>query len=288
MKDMAAPLPKASRSDTNSDNYRLSLVNCLAALAPQGICVAFSGGVDSAVVLAAAAEAATRTGGAPSRIHAVTLHSPLHSPAEPERAARAAAELGATHAVVALDGIPDSIVDNPPERCYLCKRELFARLRAYADRHRLTALLDGTNADDLTVHRPGRRALAELAVRSPLAELGYGKADVRALARRMGLAAADSPAAPCLATRFPYGVRLTAQGMAAAARIEEAVKAAGIGILRARIHGDTVRLEVEPSDFSRILAARADLAALCHELGYRYITLDIEGFRSGSMDTAVI
>ncbi len=275
MKNSAEHTSKSSRSD-------IAIVDFLAALAPQGICVAFSGGVDSAVVLAAAVEAAGLAGG--PTVHAVTLHSPLHSPAEPQRAARQAAQLGAIHAVIALDSIPEAIIDNPPERCYLCKRELFARLRAYADTHRLGALLDGTNADDLAAHRPGRRALTELGVRSPLAELGRHKADVRALARQMGLAAADTPAAPCLATRFPYGARLTKEGMAAAARIEDAVRALGVAVLRARIHGDTVRIEVLPPDFPRILAARGELTALCRELGFCYITLDIEGFRSGSMD----
>ena len=242
-----------------------------------GVCVAFSGGVDSAVVLSAALRAGCK-------VHAVTLHSPLHSPADPDGAKALARELGATHAVLDIGEIPAPILDNPVDRCYLCKKELFSRLWDYTRQQGLAHLLDGTNADDRKVYRPGLRALGELGVKSPLAELGYSKEKVRALAREFGLTVAEKPAAPCLATRFPYGARLSQEQMAKADRIEHFLRERGHKVVRARIHGDTVRVEVPAHGFEELLKLREELVPLCHRLGFAYVTMDLEGFRSGSMD----
>lgn len=244
-----------------------------------GFCVAFSGGVDSAVVLAAAVAAC-----GPDKVHAVTFYSPLHSPSEPEEAKSQALALGAVHGVVALETIPEPILDNPPDRCYLCKKELFGKLWEYARERGIGCLLDGTNADDLTVYRPGLRALVELEVTSPLAALGLGKEQVRGLARELGLPVAEKPANPCLATRFPYGTRLTKLGLYRADEIESYLKQRGMEVVRARIHRDTVRLEVPPENFPELLALREELLTLCRELGFFYVTMDLAGFSSGSMD----
>ncbi|MGI6403609.1 MAG: ATP-dependent sacrificial sulfur transferase LarE [Oscillospiraceae bacterium] len=245
-----------------------------------GVCIAFSGGVDSAVVLAAALKAGCK-------VHAVTLHSPLHSPADPDGARTLAQELGATHAVLTIEEIPAPIRDNPVNRCYLCKKELFSSLWDYTRRQGLAHLLDGTNADDHKVYRPGLRALKELGVKSPLAELGYSKEKVRALAGEFGLAVAQKPAAPCLATRFPYGTRLSEEAMAKADRIEGFLREQGHKVVRARIHGDTVRVEVPADDFAKLLQVREELINLCHQQGFVYVTMDLEGFRSGSMDVGL-
>lgn len=245
-----------------------------------GVCVAFSGGVDSAVVLSAALRAGCR-------VHAVTLHSPLHSPADPDGAKALAQELGATHAVLTIDEIPAPILDNPVNRCYLCKKELFSSLWDYTRQQGLAHLVDGTNADDHKVYRPGLRALKELGVKSPLAELGYSKEQVRALAREFGLTVAEKPSAPCLATRFPYGTRLSEELMAKADRIETFLREKGHRVVRARIHSDTVRVEVPVDDFEKLLQVREELISLCHEQGFVYVTMDLEGFRSGSMDVGL-
>ena len=259
------------------DNLK-KLGNYLGQRAGQGLCVAFSGGVDSALLLAAS----VKTGG---KVVAVTLHSPLHSPGEPGQASALAKSLGAQHQVLSITDIPQAIQDNPPQRCYLCKKELFAEIFALAKQEGLGAVLDGTNADDLHVYRPGRRALKELGVLSPLAELGFTKAQVREMAAQLELEVAGKPSAPCLATRFPYGVRLTEQGFAKVEKIEAWIKELGLPVVRARIYGDTVRVEVLPEGFERLIARREELAQLVRSLGFNYITLDLEGFRSGSMDT---
>ena len=256
------------------------LLAFLSGRAPVGFCVAFSGGVDSALLLAACAG----TGG---RVLAVTLHSPLHAPGEPGEAAALAHSLGVEHRLLTLPEIPPAILNNPPDRCYLCKKELFGRILTLAQAEGPGVVVDGTNADDLGVYRPGRKALAELGVLSPLAALGFSKAQVREMAGELGLTVAGKPSAPCLATRFPYGAPLTPEGMAKAERMESAVKALGIPVARARIHGETVRIEIPPDDFGKLVAARGELAALCRSLGFFYLAMDLEGFRSGSMDVGI-
>ena len=252
----------------------------LSARAGRGLCIAFSGGVDSALLLACAAKA----GG---KVVAVTLHSPLHSPGEPGEAAGLAKSLGVKHRVISIDGIPDGILDNPPNRCYLCKKELFVKIFDLAESEGLGYVMDGTNGDDLNVYRPGRWALKELGVLSPLAELGLTKAQVRAMAESLGLKVASKPSAPCLATRFPYGARLSEENMAKAEKLESTIKEMGIPVVRARIYGETVRLEVLPENFEKILTAREKLTDIAKSLGFLYTTLDIEGFRTGSMDLAI-
>lgn len=254
----------------------------LTKLAHGGLCVAFSGGVDSALLLKATCEA-TAGSGAP-KVHAVTMYTPFHSPLEREEAARMAESYGALHTVIAMENMPDAVLRNPPDRCYLCKRTIFESLRKYADEHSLAHVVDGTNADDLGEYRPGLRALGELDIRSPLAELGLRKADVRALAAEMGLTVASKPSAPCLATRIPYDTAITPEALRGAEIMERAVKDLGIGVVRARIHGDTVRLEVSPDDFGIVVAARDSLLAALHTAGFDRLTLDLAGYRSGSFD----
>lgn len=248
-------------------------------LAEAGICIAFSGGVDSALLLAAAVEVCGR-----GKVHAVTLHTPLHPPSDSKEAKELAEELGAIYSVVEIPEIPEAIRNNPSDRCYLCKKDLFSRLWDDAATKQLSHLLDGTNADDLKEYRPGLQALRELRVASPLAELGITKKQVREMAEAMGLSVSKKPSTPCLATRFPYGDPLTPDGMERANQMERFLRDKGFPVVRARVHRDVLRLEVPVTDLERLLSHREELVSLGRELGFYYVSLDLAGFSSGSMD----
>lgn len=250
----------------------------LTKLASGGLCVALSGGVDSAVLLKAACEVA------PENTHAVTLFTPFHSAIEPKQAAILATYCGAVHKVVELEEMPAEVLENPPDRCYLCKKTIFYHIQEYARKKELLHVLDGTNADDLTRYRPGIRALRELDIRSPLAELGFTKAEVRQMAAAMGLAVAGKPSSPCLATRFPYNTPIDPRQLNRVERIEAAVKTFGPQIVRARVHGDTIRLEVRPEDFTLVVAHHRELVRFVEDEGFLCLTLDLAGYQSGSMD----
>lgn len=245
------------------------------------VVVAFSGGVDSSLLLALAKEAA----GAKARVCAVTMQTRLHPAAEIAAAARAAAELGVEHTVLTVDELAEAgIEENPVDRCYRCKRHLFRKIREWAGE---AQILEGTNADDLGVYRPGIRALKELGIVSPLALAGITKAEVRGLAEQYGLSAAKRASTPCMATRFPYGTKLSYEALGRAAQGEAYLKNLGVYNVRLRVHGDTARIEVDPDDFSAVLSERAGIVRYLKELGYTYVTLDLEGFRSGSMDEKI-
>jgi uncharacterized protein len=175
---------------------------------------------------------------------------------------------------------------NPTQRCYHCKSELYRQLAAVSRRVGALSILDGTIADDLADFRPGRRAADEMGVRSPLAELGFTKADVRAAAAHLGLVAHDKPASPCLASRIPYGVEITPENLSMVERGEALLRSLGLTDLRLRHHGDTARIEVPLAELARLTepGTRARVVAGLKALGYRYVTLDLEGFRSGSLN----
>ncbi|HCT92550.1 MAG TPA: ATP-dependent sacrificial sulfur transferase LarE [Lachnospiraceae bacterium] len=259
-----------------------ALLHRIREYAAEDVAVAFSGGTDSSLLLKLACEAAKETG---KRVLAVTMKTRLHPAAELIEAARAAADMGAEHRTIQVDELAEAgILDNPRDRCYRCKRLLFAKLCSLAKDMGIRQILEGTNEDDLHVYRPGIRALEELGITSPLAEAGFTKTQVRLLAAEYGLASADKPASPCMATRFPYGTRLSYEEMDRAALGEAYLRGLGFYNVRLRVHGEIVRLEVDAEAFSEIFARRQEIIARMKELGYRYITLDLEGFRSGSMD----
>ncbi len=245
-----------------------------------GVMVAFSGGADSAFLLAAAAEALGH------RAVAATGVSPSLAEAELADARAFAAGLGVRHVVVATyEGARPGYVANGPDRCYFCKAELFDVLGPIARAEGL-ALAVGTNTDDLGDWRPGQRAGQERGVLSPLVAAGFSKADVRAASRAMGLRTADKPAAACLASRIAYGVQVTPARLSRVERAEALVRSFGLAQVRVRDHGDLARVEV-PLDALAVLVAperRDRLVARLRELGFVYVTLDLEGFRSGSMN----
>ena len=173
---------------------------------------------------------------------------------------------------------------NAPSRCYFCKSELWTRLTEFADEQHFDVIIDGTNASDLGDHRPGLRAAEERAVRSPLAELGWTKTDVRAAARELGIPIWDAPAAPCLASRIRYGVRVTPERLAQVEQAETLVRAAGVrGNLRVRHLGDSARVEVDPGEVAKVREAWPQLEPELLTLGFIAVTLDPEGYRRGAL-----
>lgn len=238
--------------------------------------VAFSGGADSALLLEAA-----RRGG---EVLAVTAATPLGSERELSDARAFCAARGILHRVVRLDPLElPEVRENRRDRCYHCKKKIFETILKEAAG---APVFDGTNASDVGAYRPGRRALEELGIRSPLLELGFEKPEIIALSEKLGLETAKRPPAPCLATRFPYGTCLSREKLRRVERLEEHLRGMGICACRCRIHGELVRVEVERSAFP-LLERDETFPALCHALGFYYVTLDLEGLRSGSMDIGV-
>jgi uncharacterized protein len=249
-----------------------------------GCMVAYSGGVDSTFLLAVARRALG------DRVAAATVRTPFLERSEIDAAHRRAAALGVAHEIIDVDlsGAPE-VLANPPDRCYHCKRLVFAALRRRADELGLPALLDATQADDLRERRPGLRALRELGVVSPLAAAGLRKAEIRALSGELGIAGAERPSSPCLATRVPYGEPITTERLRRIAGAEHVLRSLGFEGTRVRDYGDLARIEIRPDDFERAAAwpTRRGIVEPLRDLGYRYVTLDLVGYRSGSMDEAL-
>jgi uncharacterized protein len=246
-----------------------------------GLCVAFSGGVDSTFLAAVAAEVLGE------RALAVTALSPLYSQTEQKEAMELAKLIGIEHATVVTRELDvDGFAPNPPNRCYLCKSELFDAVKATALKHGIEHVADGTNADDKGDYRPGRRATVEQGVLSPLLDANMTKEDIRALSRRMELPTAEKPAFACLASRFPYGSTITEEKLAAVESMENALRENGIVQYRVRHHGDTARIEVVPEDLPKLCTEpiRSRLLARAKEAGYLYATIDLKGYRMGSMN----
>jgi uncharacterized protein len=241
--------------------------------------VAFSGGADSSYLLYKAKECWGEN------LLAVTAALEVQTAEELELAGRAAQEIGAKQAVVHLCLLTkDEFTANSPERCYHCKRELFHRCRQLAAGRGWAVVCDGANADDLKDFRPGSRAAAELQVRSPLQEAGLTKQEVRLLSKQAGLGAWNLPASPCLATRLPYGEKITAAKLQMIAAAEKYLRSRGHTVLRVRCHRGLARIEVPPEKIPALLPEKEALVVYLQGLGFSYVTLDLQGFRSGSMN----
>ncbi|HBT48149.1 MAG TPA: ATP-dependent sacrificial sulfur transferase LarE [Peptococcaceae bacterium] len=244
------------------------------------VLVAFSGGVDSTLLLRVALEAAPRVLG-------VTAVSPTYPPEEVEQARELARELGAEHLVVETREMENpSFTSNPADRCYHCKSELFALLKDIASSRGLAAVLDGTNASDTGDYRPGMRAAQAHGVRSPLLEVGLTKEEVRQLSRYYGLPTWDKPSMACLSSRIPYGEPITREKIAQIQAGEAFLRGLGLREVRLRHHGTLARLEVEAAALPFLVGpgVRERVVAALKDLGFTYITLDVEGYRTGSMN----
>jgi len=263
-------------------DWRERLERLKALIAPLGeVVVAYSGGVDSSLMLRVAHEMLGE------RAHGVIGRSDSYAARELALALEQASAFGARVEVVATGELSDAkFRANSLERCYHCKSELYRRLDEVAARTGATAVLDGTIADDLADFRPGRRAAAERRVRSPLAELGFAKPDVRAAAAHYGLSSRDKPASPCLASRIPYGTEITPEALRMVEQAEDLVRSLGFHELRVRHHGEVARVELPLADLPRAFApgVREALAEGLSSIGFRFVTVDLAGLRSGSLN----
>ncbi|MEA2498536.1 MAG: pyridinium-3,5-biscarboxylic acid mononucleotide sulfurtransferase [Actinomycetota bacterium] len=240
--------------------------------------VAYSGGVDSSFLAATAHSILGKDS------LAVTAVSPSLARRELDEARSLAAEKGWQHELVGTHEVTrEEYARNDAERCYWCKSELFDVLAPIATQ-RGAEIAVGTNVDDLGDHRPGLRAADERNVRAPLVEASLTKAEVRALAASIGLPTADKPASPCLSSRFAYGVRVTPEGLRRVDKAEDFIRSLGFEVFRVRDHGDLARVEVQPEELERAAGLAEEISAELTRLGFRYVSLDLKGFRSGAMN----
>ncbi|MBR5047456.1 MAG: ATP-dependent sacrificial sulfur transferase LarE [Eubacterium sp.] len=259
-----------------------SLTAYLSELVTEDVAVAFSGGVDSSLLLKLCCDQAKNTG---RKVYAFTFHTKLHPMKDLEIAKKVAIESGASHIVLTVDELDQAgIRFNPPDRCYLCKKSLFLRLKEETEKSGISHIIEGTNGDDLKGYRPGIQAIRELGILSPLAKYGFSKKEVRQLAKEYHISVAGRPSTPCMATRFPYGAELTYEKIKDVESGEEWLREKGFYNVRLRVHGSIARIEVDSESMESLLAMRKEVIEKLSSYGYDYITMDLKGFCSGSMD----
>lgn len=248
----------------------------------ESVAIGFSGGIDSTLLIRVATEVLG------NKALAVIGRSETYPTREFEEAIQMATSFGSRYRVVNTEETDNlKFKENPPDRCYFCKTELFGKLQLIANEEGIRWIADGTILDDLGDFRPGMKAKGEHSVRSPLLEAGFGKADVRALARELNIATWDKPSFACLSSRFPYGQGITKENLMKVDSAETFMRDLGFRFFRVRHHDDkTARLEVGPQEFDRLLdvSLREKIVGRMKELGFVYVTLDLQGFRSGSMN----
>lgn len=250
----------------------------------ESVCVGYSGGVDSVFLARFAVDVLGR-----DRVLAVTGRSASYPAVQHRMALECVARFGIPHLEVATRELDDpAYAANPTNRCYFCKVELWDRLGDVARERGLATVVDGANADDASDHRPGALAARERAVRSPLQEAGLTKADVRALSRQLGLPTWDQPASPCLASRLPYGLEVTAERLGQVERAETLLRDRGLVEFRVRHHGDVARVEAAPAELDRALAVVRAAAALIRALGFDAVVVDVEGYRRGALNEGLV
>ncbi len=245
------------------------------------VAVAYSGGVDSALLITAAYRALG------DRAMAITAKDAAMPESELEEAVRYAKALGIRHSVITIDPLQvDAYRHNAPDRCYHCKKYIFGEISREAGRNGISCIAEGSNMDDLGDYRPGARAVAEMGALSPLKEAGLYKAEIRMLARELGVPMWDKPAAACLATRFAYGETITVARLRMVELAEAFLHENGFRQCRVRVHADTARIEVAPEDISRLASEelRGPVYDRLKDIGFAYVSLDLKGYRTGSMN----
>ncbi len=245
------------------------------------VMVAFSGGVDSSVMVSLAKDVCRK-------VLAITVDSPIIPPEEKENAERVARELEVEHTVIWFDSLNDpQFVANSANRCYYCKKKLFQNLNKIAEERGYELVVEGSNASDMLVHRPGILALREEGILSPYIIAGITKEEIRIIARDRGLSVSNQPSMACLATRIPYGEVITYEKLRRVAESERYIKQlVGVKVLRVRSHGDLARIEVGKEEREKIFSIEIldKIVEKLKELGFKYCTIDAEGYRTGAMD----
>ena len=244
------------------------------------VVVAYSGGVDSTFLLKITTDVLGK-----NNVLGVTAKSETYTSSELDDAIKMAKELGFNHKIIETSELEiDDFANNPPNRCYYCKKELMMKLKAIAKKFKDAVIFDGTNFDDKSDHRPGMIATKELNIKSPLLECGFTKDDIRALSKEMKLPTYDKPSFACLASRFPYGTRITKEKLKIIDKAEKFLRKLGIKQVRVRYHNEIVRIEVAENDMKIIMKNKKDIVTKLKSLGFNYITLDLQGYRTGSMN----
>lgn len=254
-----------------------------ALIRPMGkVAVAYSGGVDSALLLRVSRDVLG------NNVLAIMNVTSLTAPGEEDEAVSSARSMGVETIIVRSDPLDDvEFRRNTTERCYHCKRIVLGAIATAARERGVEKVIDGTHVDDLSEDRPGRRALAEMGVRSPLQESGLRKEDVRAIARQLSVPSADRPSGPCLATRLPFNQEITAEALRMVGEAEKVLKDLGLRTVRVRHHGAVARIEVPPGDIAALVDMREEIVQRFKRIGFIYVAADLQGFRSGSMSEAV-
>ena len=264
------------------EEKKIKLLEEVDRLSQEDVVLAFSGGVDSSLLLKLFSKSTKKTG---KKVYAVTVHTKIHPMKDLEISRRVADEMGVEHKIISIDELKEAgIEDNPVNRCYLCKKSIFEKLQRYAEELGVKQVVEGTNEDDLHVYRPGIKAIRELGINSPLADSGFTKEEVRKLAAELGVSVSNRPSTPCMATRFPYGTILDYESIQKVEEAEKWLRDLGFYNVRIRVHGDIARIEVDKNEMIMLLEKLEEIVEKLKEFGYDYITLDLEGFRSGSMD----
>ncbi len=243
--------------------------------------VAFSGGTDSTLVSKIAKDELGTCA------IAVTIDSPMYPSSELKAAKDTARQIGIEHVIVKTDPLgTKAFVSNPPDRCYLCKLEDLRHVRSIADERGLDEILDGTNVDDNADYRPGLKAKKEIGARSPLADVGLGKEEIRRISKRLGLPTARKSSSPCLASRIPYGETITREKLGMIEEAEEYLTGKGFDQVRVRVHGSSARIEVAPGEVARLASPGTRIAIIkkLKSLGFSYVSVDLEGYRTGSLN----
>jgi uncharacterized protein len=248
------------------------------------LAVAYSGGVDSTFLLKVAHDILQ------GRVIAVTARCAIYPERELNQAAEFTRSAGIKHTIIEFDELKvEGFTDNPPNRCYLCKYELFSRIKEVAGKHRIRFIAEGSNIDDHGDYRPGMQAIKELEIISPLKDAGLGKDAIRILSKQMGLPTWDKPPFACLASRFPYGVKITREKLAMVDRAEQYLLELGFKQVRVRHHGDTARIEVDGAERLKFfdLELMENVSKYFHEIGFAYAALDLRGYRTGSLNEVI-
>jgi uncharacterized protein len=245
--------------------------------------IAFSGGVDSSVLAALAFRALGE------RALAVTAGTPTLAPEELDNAKKVAGDIGIKHILIFYDELEEpNFTKNPVDRCYYCKKGLIRKLKKIAKQHGINTIIEGTNYSDLKSHRPGHRAVTDEGIYNPYIDFCVTKEEIREMAREMNLSVADKPSMACLSSRFPYGQAITHDALKMVGDAEAYLRKMGFEVVRVRHHGGIARIEIMPDEMQRFLEMRDAVASKLIYLGFAYVTLDIKGFRSGSMDEVLL